>query len=624
MRIFVQMKLFRSYILVLFCFILGFSTVAQTRNIITADLLFQDGRYLNALKYYEKGIAEGKKLDYLHLKMAQCYNALFLGEPALNHVDTAFSLSKYPSLELYKTKGIALQLLYKFDDAIKMYKKANPNGAERKYLPKRIRECTYGKKYLKNPVDVTIENVGEVLNGRQHDLLPKVSADGKYLFFTASPPKEEIKMNNLQDIYKSRWDGSTWQDPVQVPFPISDPENNDAVVGVSPDGQTMFLFRGTNGGDILKAEIKGGEWQKPKQLPFNTIHKESSITISPDGKMLLFVRKSKLGRSNIYVCKLKEDGKWSTPRLLDKTINSAWDEESPFLHPDGKTLFFSSKGHSTMGGYDIFKSVLTDGKWSTPENLGYPVNTTGDDFCFVLSADGTRGFYSSQRADGYGGQDIYEINFKGTIDAPELTLLHGVVTRESTGETVEAEISIWDLKANQQVASFRSNKSNGEYLVSLPAGKNYRISIDDSASLFHSEHIYLPEGEGYASIEKDIALNSIKKGASIRLNNVFFSTGEAILSKESDKELETIVQLLQDYPKVRIEIGGHTDNIGTDEDNNILSKKRAEAVVNYLHSKGVSLERLLAKGYGSTFPIADNRTEEGRKQNRRTEMKVIE
>lgn len=618
-------KSFKNSLLV--CCMLLFVSLrlfGQTKQTLIADMLLDEGRYQTAIELYREAEPEEKKKDYIYYKMASCFNLLFLGDSALFYIDKAMALVKYPTVSMYKQKGHALQLLYKFDDAIKHYNKADPRRMDPIYIPKYIGECEYGKKYLKRPVKVTIHNIGETVNSRHHDLLPKITADGRYLYFASYPSKEEVSRNNLQDVFRTIWDGNAWGTPVKVEAPISDIENNDAVVGLSPDGQQMFIFRGINGGDILMSELKGGKWSTPVSMPFNTAHKESSITISPDGKTLLFVRKSKGGNGNIYECKKLENGEWSTPVLLSKTINSRFDEESPFLHPDGKTLYFSSKGHTSMGGYDIFKSTLKNGGWTTPINIGYPVNTTGDDFCFVLSADSKKGFYSSQRADGFGGQDIYELNFKGEELKAELTLMQGVVTEKLSGKLVEATVLIWDNEAKKEVATFQSQATTGEYLIALPAGKNYAIIIEQKGFLFHSENVLLPIGEGYRSVEKNIELVALSKGERVQLNNVFFESGKATLSELSNAELNLVIDLLNDNPTMKIEIGGFTDNVGDEKSNLNLSQQRADIVVEYIVTKGIEKERVMAKGYGEAHPLGDNNTEEGRRLNRRTELKILE
>lgn len=618
-----EKKQLNRAVLILLFWVVGCNVYAQSKQTLLGDMLLERGHYLSAVKAYEEALKEDKKHEYVFMKMAECYNSLFLGDSALKYTHLAMALVKYPTLYMYKNKAKALQTLYQFDDAIKHYNKADPRKMDPE-INKCLRECENGKAYLKRPVKVDIQNIGDKVNTPHHDLLPKITADGKYLFFASYPSEKEVNSNNMQDVFRSVWNGSEWGIPEKVPAPISDMQNNDAVVGLSPDGHTMFIFRGSNGGDILMSELIGGEWQTPVEMHFNTAHKESSITISPDGKTLLFVRKSKMGNGNIYECKKQEDGSWSTPVLLGKNINSPYDEESPFLHPDGKTLYFSSKGHATMGGYDIFKSTLKDGEWQAPVSVGFPVNTTSDDFCFVLSADGKKGFYSSQRLDGFGGQDIYMLTFKGEQKMPELTLLQGVVHDAQTKLPVEATITIINNETNKEVATFRSNAQTGEYLVSLPAGKNYGITIEDSNYLFRSENVYLPLGEGYQSIEKNIGLIRVQKGNKIRLNNVFFETGSANLSPASYSELDRVVLLLNQQSSINIEIEGHTDNVGSDEANKQLSQQRAEVVKQYLVSKGIIANRLQAKGYGSAQPVGDNTTETGRSLNRRTELKILE
>ncbi|MGB4229892.1 MAG: OmpA family protein, partial [Bacteroidales bacterium] len=321
--------------------------------------------------------------------------------------------------------------------------------------------------------------------------------------------------------------------------------------------------------------------------------------------------------------------------------------------PDGRTLYFSSQGHNSMGGYDIFKSTYKDGYWSKPENLGFPINTADDDLYFVLSSSGQRAYFSSSRKGTIGDQDIFMITFiidkpmntstednliayktkpvqeikiesAITIETPSLTLLRGFIYDEDTKKPLEAQIVLTDNEKNEELAVFSSNAQTGRYLVSLPSGKNYGIAVKKEGYLFHSENFVIPENAQYQEIQKDIYLKPIKIGQSIVLRNIFFDFDKATIRPESKTELENLIKLMNDNPNIKIEISGHTDNIGSAAYNQKLSESRAKAVVDYLIEHGIERSRLSYMGYGLEKPIASNDTEEGRQLNRRVEFKIIE
>ncbi len=425
----------------------------------------------------------------------------------------------------------------------------------------------------------------------------------------------------FEDIYMCYNKGGAWDSPIAISS--LNTEGHDACVGISEDGQTMFVYKGTNGGDLYMSELKGKNWSKPEALPFNSVGFESTASLSPDGRTLYFVyAATSAGNRDIFVCNRTASGVWSKPRKLE-TVNTEYDEDSPFIHPDGKTLYFSSKGHSTMGGYDIFKCTKTSTGWSTPENLGYPINTAGDEIYFVLAADGKVGFYSSDKEGGLGKQDIYSIRMPVPEKEPELELLTGVVKDAVTNQAIEAEITITDNTTKEIVSKAKSNAEDGKYLVAIPCGKNYGIAIEKKGHLFHSENVNLPCTQGFKEIKKEIKLVNAKQGAKVVLRNIFFDTGKSDLRGESTSELQRLVKLLNDNPTLKIEVSGHTDNIGDPKINQSLSELRATSVMNFLISNGINKTRLVAKGYGSSQPLDNNDSDAGRQNNRRTEFKIL-
>ncbi len=322
---------------------------------------------------------------------------------------------------------------------------------------------------------------------------------------------------------------------------------------------------------------------------------------------------------------IKKTNDWGPAENLGPIVNTPYDEYSVFIHPDGKTLYFSSEGHKTMGGYDIFKTVWDKKKkkWSVPENIGYPINTADNDVNFVLSASGKHAYFSSYRADGMGERDIYKISYKDTAKTAVACILKGTIFDELTKKELEADIELVDNQLNQTIASFKSNSATGKYLVSLPGGKNYGIAVKKDGYMFHSENFDIPESSTYQEYVKDIPLKNISVGSKIVLKNIFYDFDKATLRPESTAELERLMKFLNDIPTMKIEIGGHTDGKGADDYNMKLSQSRSQSVVDYLVAHGIDKSRLTAKGYGKTKPIADNETEEGRQLNRRTEFEIL-
>ncbi len=434
-------------------------------------------------------------------------------------------------------------------------------------------------------------------------------------------------------------------------------EDHDANSGLSADGQKFLIYIGKNNGDLYESELKGDSWSKPDRMNknINTDFHESSASYSPDGKSVYFVSDCPggFGDRDVYMSTKDNKGRWGKAVNLGNVINTPYGEEGIFAHPDGKTIYFSSEGHNSMGGYDIFKSVFENGKWTQPENLGYPVNTPDDDVFFVVSASGRHGYYASFNAKGYGEKDIYQVTFLGpekqmvlntednllasiaapvkeTVIAPvieaksaALTILKGVITDGISTKPLEATIEIIDNQRNEIVATFTSNSASGKYLVTLPAGKNYGIAVKKEGYLFHSENFDIPATAAFQEVTKNIALNNVVVGTKIILKNIFFDFDKATLRPESTNELERLTKLLNDVPSLKIEISGHTDSKGAAEYNQTLSKNRAKAVVDYLVKSGIDTKRLTFAGYGKEQPIATNDTDEGRQLNRRTEFKII-
>ncbi len=360
----------------------------------------------------------------------------------------------------------------------------------------------------------------------------------------------------------------------------------------------------------------------------NTGAWESQPSLSSDGRTLYFAsaRNGGFGKSDIYQTYLQNDGTWSPPENLGSTINTSGSDMAPFIHPDGQTLYFSSDRHVGMGGIDLFVSRMdSTGAWSEPLNLGFPLNTPGDEINVVIDAAGEKGFISAETFGGFGGYDIFEFELHDAIRPIPSTYMKGVVRDAVTGEPLEAYFSLISLKSHKEVVRSFSDPETGEFLVCIPTDREYAMNVSKENYLFYSENFSL---SGLKSVAEpylmNVDLNPITKGKSIVLRNIFFDSGEFILRDESVVELQKLVEFLDLNSEVKIEIGGHTDNVGTEAYNKTLSENRAKAVYEFLIDHGIDAERLTFLGYGFSKPVSDNDSPEGRAKNRRTQITVID
>jgi outer membrane protein OmpA-like peptidoglycan-associated protein len=357
----------------------------------------------------------------------------------------------------------------------------------------------------------------------------------------------------------------------------------------------------------------------------NTRAKETQPYITGDGRTLFFVssRPGGYGAGDIYESRLGDDGKWSEPKNLGPNINTDMDEERPFIHPDGVTLYFTSRGHEGMGGADLYMSHReVDGTWGKAVNLGYPINTPGDEIGIYVTTDGKWAYFASEQPDTRGGMDIYKFEMPDGIKPSPVSYVKGTVTDKANGGPLGTKIQFFDLNTGYIYSSASSDPKTGEYLATLPAGRNYACQISKEGYLFYSANFSLQNVKEGLPYIMDIQLQKIQVGSTVVLNNIFFETDKYELKEESKTELNTLIELLTKNPSLKIEIGGHTDNSGIEKDNENLSQNRAKSVYDYLIEKGISADRLSYKGYAATKPVADNKTPEGRAKNRRTEFVV--
>ncbi len=611
------------------------------RELQKGESQFKLGVYSKALNHLLIANEFNPDNAELNLKIGQCYLVSSDKLKSKSYFEKVLQLNPNinPSIHLFLGRSYHLEM--NWTKALEQYEKfitlATLDDQERINLArKRIEECNLGIFLIQSPINVKIDALPTPVNTKWAEYHPLISADESVLYFTSrrentTGGKRDPNFDvYYEDIYTTTNKSGKWSEPSSIGSNVNTIEH-DATVGLSPDGQQLFIYKDDGGnGNIYFCELDGDTWSRPAKLNknINSEFNESTACFSYDGMTIYFVsnRIGGFGQNDIYVSKKDENGEWGVAKNLGASINTIYNEDAVFMHPDGKTLYFSSEGHNTMGGYDIQKSIynkLSD-SWSTPKNLGYPINSPDDDVFFVLAASGERGYYSSIKPEGQGEKDIYMITFPSENDKPELTLLKGKIVDKKTGQPVEAKIEVVDNALNEIVANAKSNKLTGEYLVSLPSGRDYGITVTADGYFFHSENINIPEATPYFELSNDISLSKIGVGKSIVLNFIYFDYDKAVLKDESIIELERVLNLMNSNPKLNIEIAGHTDDKGTIEYNIRLSEERARAVVNWLMEHNIEKARMTSKGYGFSKPIDNNETDEGRAKNRRTEFTVLE
>lgn len=493
------------------------------------------------------------------------------------------------------------------------------------FARKLLRDCYFSLEALKHPVPFKPVNMGAEINTAADEYLPVATADESTLIFTR-------KINNNEDFYKSDKLNGKWKDAVYLSDAINTPKYNEGAQSISQDGKYLF-FTGCNRPDglgrcdIYIAQKKGDDWGRPVSLsaPLNTTGWEAQPSISADGRTIYFVsnRKGGYGGYDIWKSQLTDKG-WGTPENMGPNINTVYDEQSPFIHPDDNTFYFCSNGWPGMGNKDLFISRLgKDGIWQKPENLGSPINSSGDENGLTLTANGAYAFFSSDNLEGFGGYDIYTFELPLNLRPNVVTYVKGNVKDIKTKAPLEAIIEIVDLEKNMPVYQDYSSEELGEFLATLAAGKNYGLNISREGYLFYSDNFSLIGHTPKAAFNISVMLQPIEVGGKVILKNIFFDTNKFDIKMESKSELQKLVEFLNLNPTVKIEISGYTDDIGNDQANQLLSENRAKSVYEYLIAANVNAARMVFKGYGKAEPIIANTNDDNRSKNRRTEFKII-
>lgn len=643
----------KNYILLVFLFIASLS-LAQDLNTQSrkAKKLFEEarthityGHYFEAIENLNDAIKADPEFIEAYLLLGDAARDQGQKEDAIRQYKKAIEINQglYPRTHYFVGKLSIEQGYYeqakKYFESFLEFPDMDPYSI--RDAKRNILNCQFAMEALSNPVDFKPINLEKNINSFYSEYFPSMTVDGQMILYTRL--LGEDGRHQQEDFYISiKSSKDQWVPSQNLGRPINT-QMNEGAATISADGNTIIFTaceqygnygpdrEGYGSCDLFFTRRLGNRWSKPMNIgpPINTAKWESQPSLSADGESLYFVREKRshgMRESDILVSHLDDEGYWSKPEPLPETINTEEAEGSVFIHPDNRTIYFSSNGHVGMGGSDLFMSQRDiNGNWGEAINLGYPINTFNDENSLLVDPNGEIGYFASDREGGFGGLDIYGFEMPEEIQADPVTYFKGIVYDSLTQELLSAEVELIDADNGNMISRSVSSAQNGSFFLTLTPQHNYIINISKEGYLFYSDGLFIKQKhERLKPYEKNIPLLPLRVGNSVVLKNIFFETDKSTLKPESEIELNKLKEFLINNPSLKIEIGGHTDIEGSHDYNQVLSEDRAKAVFEYLTSKGITAERLSYKGYSFDKPIADNETLEGRAKNRRTEFKIIE
>lgn len=593
----------------------------------------ENGEYKEAIDL----LLQSTKLDttYIepYLSIAGIYGQLKDYSNSVSYFEKAFAKDSNYTLDSKLSYSINLAGLGEFEKALKAINQLldkNPPQNSTIYKAASFRKKTYefaiqyAEKHKITDYLFKPQNLGDSINTVQSEYFPSLTIGGELVF------TRNLNYRNEDFFHSIKKDGK-WSFAKPLEGDINT-EQNEGAQNISQDGEWLVFTgcnrpRGFGSCDIYISYLTSQGWSEALNLGgrVNSDQWESQPCLSPDKRDLYFASRQfgGMGGSDIYVCHLQTNGKWSEPENLGPSVNTPGDEQCPFIHADNQTLYFTSNYWPGYGDDDLFYTRKgPNGAWSNPVNLGYPVNTINKEGTLFITADGKTAYYASDRSDSKGGLDIYSFELREDVRPYKTLWVKGQVFDKKTTKGLPSAVELIDLATKQTISKVQTDES-GNYLITLPIGKDYAFNVNRKGYLFYSDNFFMSKNSPDSTYKKNIPLQPIEANASIVLNNIFFDVNKYELKPESQVELDKVVQLLRDNPTIKIEISGHTDNVGKPADNLKLSNTRARAVINYLIEKGITNQRLSAAGFGETKPVADNKSEAGRAKNRRTELKIL-
>lgn len=602
--------------------------------------IYQEGLYFDrirdrgkAINNYQMALEIEPEFADAHYRLGSDLYVLRSYDEALPHLEKAYALApeKFPNAAFLL--GRVNFFNAKYEAALGFLQDFVNGGVGRsqdlKLAEASLRHAIFAAEAIKDSVPFDPQNLGPKVNSIGDETHPFLTADGSELLFTGQRPESTGGMPN-EDLFICEYTESEFGTAQNVGEVINDRLNQGAA-SITQDGRTVVFTAcnrrdGYGECDLYMSIRQGKRWSEPQNLGegVNTRFWESYPMLSDDGKTLFFAsrRPGGQGNSDIWYCTWNGES-WGNVQNLGTPINSPGDEVAPFLHADGESFYFSSNYHLGFGNSDLFVSYRQNSTWSEPKNLGYPLNTPAEDQGLYVAVDGKRAFYSSTRKGGFGSADLYEFELPRTVRPKIATFLRGKVQDSLTEKPLLASIRLIDVQSGDTVRQVFSDQVTGQFLASLPLDRQYAAYVEARGYLFKTQQFFLKNLDEKAYFDILVEMTPLRAGKQVVLNNIFFESGSYDLAKESEVELKFLYNFLKKNPGLRIEIQGHTDNVGSPAANLKLSQNRAEAVRSYLIDKGIGPDRIVAKGYGETRPVAGNITDEDRAQNRRTEFKVL-
>lgn len=639
-------RFFASWLLMIACCLLPAALCfgqSKAQQLYAQSIkLFGERKANEAIPFMEQAVKEDPTFTDAYIKLGQLYEFTKRYEPAIAAYRNAVRLQpdSPASGAAYQALSNTLLRLGRYGEALPYLEKFQtlfaPQSIQGKRIGRQIETARFGQEALQHPQAVDPKPLSSVLQTTPSQYFPVLTADEQTLVFTALKPEGD------EDLMVATFNGETWSPPVSLSPDINTAEN-EGTASLSADGR-MIVFtacqgrKGFGSCDLYMSRKTGTSWSAPDNLgaTINSRFYESQPALSADGRRLYFVsdRPGGRGQRDIWRADLDAGGNWTEPVNVGEPVNTPRNEASPFIHPNGQSLFFASDGHVGMGGYDLFVSDFGASGWSAPTNLGYPINTAEDQASLFVSANGSRAYYSyEEQKDGVSQKSrLY------TFDLPEslrervrpVSVLKGTIADAKTKKPLAAVVEVIDLKTNEVVSRVQADAQTGQYTTVLPSGGEYALYVSTPGYLFKSLSFDFTQKstgdrtEG-AGLTLSVPLEPAVAGSAAKetLNNLFFETGRYDLADKSRTELARLAAFLNANPALRIEIAGHTDDTGEAAANQTLSQKRAQTVVTYLTQAGIDPGRIRAVGYGKTRPVAPNTSEDNRRLNRRIEWRVL-
>ncbi len=628
--------------------------------------------YDGGIKLLESAVARDNRFWEAYMLAGEYAEYARQNAKAIDFYKKALAINPYitPSGSTYFFLGNLEYQEGKYEDGLKSiqyYQKMNQNNPTNMKMYQESEKLRMSLelsiKLMAHPYKFEPKNLGPGVNTKDPEYFPTITVDGKTLLFTRRifDSRVEKLTNQIEDLKQRQEDffvstkdeNGVFQTAIPMPTNINT-VNNEGAPTIGPDGRTLIFVAcpdasgtyygenrfGKGSCDFFVTKKLGSRWTDPVNLPgrTNTSAWESQPSLSSDGKTLYYIRgvrtEGGMLNTDIHVSYLQEDGNWGVGKPLPNYINTPEGEESVYIHPDGKTLYFASRGHIGLGGSDLYMCRLQDdGNWGKPINLGYPINTNADENSLLVGADGKVAYFASNREGGFGDLDIYSFEMPVHLRPIRTTYFEGLVFDINTNTPLHGKFYLYDLKTNKEVIRSQADPVTGEFLVSLPENASYALSVEMDGYLNFSKNFDLKLKEDEESFRMNIPMIPITTSTPIVLENIFFDLNKADLLPESQVELGKMYEFLTKNPTVKVEISGHTDTRGSSDLNLELSQKRADAVVNYLVAKGIVKTRLTAKGYGASQPrisnaqieamTSDAEKEKAHQLNRRTEYKIV-